>query len=105
MGVEGTRSFAQARLKTHSINNNKEGGKWEKNVCALIPSRGGSGLGREGGRAEGETLVVLTAEGHCYQYAVDVREGGVCRLVDEKTMLQEESGSQAVAQRLLSGWA
>ena len=100
LGVEGTRSFAQARLKTHSINNNKEGGKWKKNVCALVPSRIN---GREGGREEGEALVVLTAEGHCYQYAVDVREGGTCRLVDEKTLLQEEAGSQALAPRLLSG--
>jgi hypothetical protein len=105
MGVEGTRSFAQARLKTHSINLNKEGGKWKKNVCALVPSRsrGEGGGGGEGGREEGEALVVLTAEGHCYQYAVDVREGGTCRLMDEKTLLQEEAGSQALAPRLLSG--
>jgi len=102
MGVEGTRSFAQARLKTHSINNNK-GGKWEKIVCALVPSRGGSSNRGEGGGEEGEALVVLTAEGHCYQYAVDVREGGTCRLVEEKTLLQEEAGSQALAPRLLSG--
>ena len=57
---------------------------------------------RKGGK-RGRRLVVLTAEGHCYQYAVDVREGGTCRLVDEKTMLQEETGSQALAQRFLSG--
>jgi len=36
---------------------------------------------------------------------IGLKEGGTCRLVDEKTLLHEEAGSQALAPRLLSGLA
>ena len=45
--------------------------------------------------------MVLTSEGHFYQYSVDVVGGGLCRLVEEKTLLQEEAGAQAMAPRVL----
>ncbi len=87
--VEGERSFAQARLgstgasnssssSSGSSNNNSgyTGGSKGPIVCALVPGRGGGGGGEEGS----ESLVVLTGEGHFYQFGLDlvnVRRGGV----------------------------
>lgn len=104
-GIEGIRSFAQARVKEDW---NRESGKWKRQVCALVPGRRGAGGEGEGAIKEGketdeEFLIVLTAEGLFYRFELDVRRGGNCRLLDEKTLLQEEAASQAGAPRLLGG--
>jgi len=104
-GIEGIRSFAQARVKEDW---NRESGKWKRQICALVPGRRGAGGEGEGAMKEGkatneEFLIVLTAEGLFYRFELDVRRGGNCRLLDEKTLLQEEAASQAGAPRLLGG--
>lgn len=64
--VDGERSFAQARLGPGA------GGRGQV-VCALVPGRGGGGgVGSIGRGPEAESLVVLTGEGHFYQFGVDL---------------------------------
>lgn len=70
--VEGERSFAQARLGAGAGGGGGGGhGGRGQIVCALVPGRGGGG-GGGGGREEAESLVVLTGEGHFYQFGVDL---------------------------------
>jgi hypothetical protein len=63
--VEGERSFAQARLSAG------DGGKGPI-ICALVPGRVSGGGGQQQQLVEGESLVVLTGEGHFYQFGVDL---------------------------------
>eukprot|EP00163_Fabomonas_tropica_P023246 TRINITY_DN40547_c0_g1_i1.p1 TRINITY_DN40547_c0_g1~~TRINITY_DN40547_c0_g1_i1.p1 ORF type:complete len:358 (-),score=50.46 TRINITY_DN40547_c0_g1_i1:150-1223(-) len=71
--VEPARSFAAVKLRSQGV----------PNICTIT--------------ADDSRVVVVSAEGNCYQYSLDRVNGGECRLERESTLLRDTAAEQASA--------